>query len=113
MASIPPANSATDAVALVPGTEGIQLSGSAGPLNSPQVQQIAQMTGRMFGGQVEIALVSDPDATSAGWVEFACMVPGSYADYRQRKSQWYDEVARVVPGATTEFRLCLTATHDG
>lgn len=113
MSAMLPVNSASDALTLALSAEGIQLSGSAGPLNSPEVRQIRQMTERMFGGQVGATLVTDPDAVGEVWIEFACTVRGSYADYRQRKSQWYDEVTRIVPGATSEFRLCLTATDDG
>jgi hypothetical protein len=74
----------------------------------PSILQIAAMTERLLASPVMVSLVEDPDSPGQPWVEFACTVRGNYAEYRGRKSKWYDEVAKIVPGATTEFRLCLT-----
>ncbi len=114
MSSMLPPNSAADISSLANAAGGFPLSISSQGLDSPEIRRIVEMTERMFGAPVELSIESDPDSSPEDtWIEFACLVPEEYAAYRQRRSQWYDEVARLVPGATTEFRLCLTSTHDG
>ena len=69
------------------------------------IGKIVAVSERLFPGPVSIEYAIDPEDTSHQWLDFEVTVAVEYADYRDRKSEWYKEVARIVPGSLCEFRL--------
>ena len=71
------------------------------------VGRIVAMTEEMFCSRVTIEHMFDPEDPQHSWLIFNCTASGLAPELRAKKFRWYDEVARLVPGAVDEFRICF------
>ena len=69
--------------------------------------RLVAVTNRIFPGPLEIDYGFDPDDPKDRWLCFHVVARGEYAEYRHLKSEWYDEVAKLIPGTLCEFRLSV------
>jgi hypothetical protein len=71
------------------------------------ISDLVEVTNRIFPGPVTMEYGSDPEDPDHRWLLFDVVAMGAYADYRELRFQWHDEVAKLVPGSLCEFRLSI------
>jgi hypothetical protein len=71
------------------------------------MHRIAQMTEQLLQGPVTFESLCDPSEPDETWLEVRVATEGSYADSEEIRKRWYEEVKRIVPDSSVEFRLSL------
>lgn len=71
------------------------------------IGRIVEISEHLFPGPVSFQYTYDPENPSDEYLVFDVVARGSYADYRDREFEWHEEVRKIVPGAFSEFRLCV------
>ena len=56
---------------------------------------------------MSVEQVTDPEDSTHQYLVFDVVARGQYADYRERETEWYDAVERMLPGVLDEVRLVV------
>jgi hypothetical protein len=76
------------------------------------LEKIQQISERLFPGPVSFEHTFDPEEPTCEYTVFDVTAEGNYADYRDRIFQWHDEVERIVPRGSGDFRLVVGSNYD-
>ena len=86
---------------------GDQPSGQKLTALAAVLQNIQDISEKLFPGPVTYEHSADPEGEGCDYFVFDVAAAGEFADYRDRMIQWHDEVDRIAPDRRGEFRLIV------